>query len=108
MGLSNKKCTPCNKGGASLSENELISFCDEVPNWTISDKKDSINRDFKFRNFEDALDFLNKVGKIAEQENHHPDVKIGWGYCNVTLQTHSIGGLHENDFIVAAKINEIE
>ncbi len=108
MGFSSKKCIACISGENPLSENELDSFCNEVPDWEISHKKDSISKKYKFVNFMEALDFVNEVAKIAEKENHHPDIQIGWGYCIVTLQTHSIGGLHENDFIIAAKINEIK
>ena len=60
----------------------------------------------KFKNFMAALAFVNKIGEIAEAEGHHPDIGVGWGYCNIRVQTHAIGGLHENDFILAAKINQ--
>ncbi|MDQ6967286.1 MAG: 4a-hydroxytetrahydrobiopterin dehydratase, partial [Mariprofundaceae bacterium] len=66
-----------------------------------------IQRKFTFSNFMEAQNFAQKVGVIAESENHHPDICYGWGYCTVTLYTHKIGGLHENDFIVAAKINQL-
>lgn len=77
----------------------------EIPFWALSECGKSIKRSLKFKDFATALQFTNKVAQIAEEENHHPDIMLGWGYCDITLQTHAIGGLHENDFIVATKIN---
>ncbi|MDA0781941.1 MAG: 4a-hydroxytetrahydrobiopterin dehydratase [Rickettsiales bacterium] len=108
MAFSNKKCVPCEGGVKPLSQNEVKKLLSEIEGWQTNAEFNSILKDIKFRNFEQALEFVNKVGKIAEEQNHHPDIKMGWGYCSITLQTHSIGGLHENDFIVAAKINEIK
>lgn len=79
----------------------------QVPEWILEDDAKGIRRDIKFRNFADAMRFANQVAGIAESEGHHPDLSVGWGYCTVRLQTHKIGGLHENDFIMAAKIDQL-
>lgn len=78
-----------------------------VKDWAISDDDKNISKHFKFQNFKEALEFVNKVGDIAESEGHHPDIELGWGKVNITLTTHAIHGLSQNDFIVAAKINAI-
>jgi 4a-hydroxytetrahydrobiopterin dehydratase len=105
MTLSEKKCVPCEGGVQPLSENEANNLIKSISGWSIVGEINSIKRKFKFKNFAEALEFTNKVGEIAEQEDHHPDIMLGWGYCDITLKTHSIDGLHENDFIVASKIN---
>jgi 4a-hydroxytetrahydrobiopterin dehydratase len=106
MKLSEKACVPCHKGAIRLRNEEIAERIKEIQGWTVVENK-AIRREYKFKNFRAALEFVNKVGNIAEENNHHPDIEFGWGYCNITLQTHSIGGLHENDFIVAAKINTL-
>ena len=78
-----------------------------MPGWELSSAGDRINRKFAFDDFVASLDFVNKVGAVAEQEGHHPDISFGWGYADVVLFTHKIKGLHENDFIMAAKVNEL-
>jgi 4a-hydroxytetrahydrobiopterin dehydratase len=78
-----------------------------VKDWVLSQDAKSISKKFEFKNFAEALAFVNKVGAIAESEGHHPDIELGWGKVNITLTTHAIGGLSQNDFIVAAKINNI-
>jgi 4a-hydroxytetrahydrobiopterin dehydratase len=108
MTLSDKKCVPCEGGLAPLSAAEVAKLLKTIDGWEVSSDNKLISRNFKFKNFVKALDFVNKVGAIAEEEGHHPDIEFGWGYAKIKLQTHSIGGLHENDFIVAAKINKIE
>ena len=106
MNLSSKRCIACNSDSEPLSNDIINEYLQDADQWHSKDNK-SICRSFKFKNFQNAIDFVNKIGVIAENENHHPDIEFGWGYCNITLQTHSIGGLHENDFIVAAKIDEL-
>lgn len=103
-----KKCVPCEAGVTVLSDEKVQTYIKEIPFWEVSERSKSIKRSFKFKDFATALQFTNKVAKIAEEENHHPDIMLGWGYCDITLQTHAIDGLHENDFIVAAKINGIQ
>ena len=79
----------------------------EVPGWELANDGKAIKRRFKFKNFKTALAFVNKAGDIAEAEGHHPDITFGWGYAEFLLWTHAIGGLHENDFIMASKINQL-
>jgi len=107
MNLRNKKCVPCEGGVSPLPVQELGKYLENLNGWKLSDGSKEIRKHFKFKNFAIALKFVNKVGEIAEIEGHHPDIEFGWGYCKIKLSTHSIGGLHENDFIVAAKIDGI-
>jgi 4a-hydroxytetrahydrobiopterin dehydratase len=90
-----------------LDEKEARKMLTEVPGWNLSADATTIYRDYTFSNFKKALKFVNQVGEVAEAEQHHPDLKLGWGYVHISLQTHAIKGLHENDFILAAKINAI-
>ena len=103
--LIEKTCTPCKGGIPPLTKGEAQSFHAQVPKWELSDEARSIERTFRFKNFGEALAFVEKVGKLAEEEGHHPDIPFGWGYATVSLQTKKIKGLHENDFIMAAKVD---
>lgn len=107
MSLSQKTCVPCQGGIPPLTPDEATKFMDQVPGWVLSEAGDRINRKFTFEDFVASLDFVNKVGALAEEEGHHPDIGFGWGYANIEVFTHKIQGLHENDFILAAKINEL-
>lgn len=105
MSLSEKTCVPCRGGVPPLTPVEAQVYRDQVPAWEFTHGATRIERDFKFGNFADAMIFVNQVGHLAEAEGHHPDILFGWGYAHVTLYTHKIKGLHENDFIMAAKID---
>ncbi|MEK7575054.1 MAG: 4a-hydroxytetrahydrobiopterin dehydratase [Patescibacteria group bacterium] len=105
--LANKKCKACELGEGKLNADDVSALLGHIPGWTVI-KNHEIIREFKFKNFADALAFVNKVGAIAETEGHHPDISFGWGYVTITLFTHAVDGLSENDFILAAKINEIK
>lgn len=108
MTLSAKKCIPCQGGIDPMTEVEAQRFLEsETPEWELLESARILHRQFTFRNFADALAFTNKVGAVAEEEGHHPDIGLGWGYCDIRIQTHKINGLHENDFILAAKIDTI-
>ena len=89
--------------GAEEAEKRMAG----IPGWTLEEEAKGIRRDFRFRNFAEAMRFAWQVGELAEAEGHHPDLSVGWGYCKVRFQTHSIRGLHANDFIMAAKVNRI-
>ena len=104
--LTKKKCLPCEGGVPPLSEIEARKLLSELKGWTLRGKL--IEKKFVFSNFVEALAFTNKVGDLAESEGHHPDIFIHQ-YKNVTISlwTHAVSGLTENDFIVAAKIDEI-
>ncbi|HBV00798.1 MAG TPA: 4a-hydroxytetrahydrobiopterin dehydratase [Candidatus Taylorbacteria bacterium] len=104
--LINKKCIPCEGGMPHLMANEIETLCKEVPEWEVKDWHE-LKRRFKFKNFVEALAFVNKVGALAESEGHHPDISFGWGYVEITLFTHAVDGLSENDFILAVKINSL-
>ena len=104
--LSDKKCIPCELGQRKLAPTEIKAFMTHTPLWSVKDNHE-ISRRFKFKNFAEALAFVNKVGALAEREGHHPDIRFGWGHAEFTLFTHAIGGLSENDFILAAKINAL-
>lgn len=107
MGLAAKACGPCRGGVAPLTAEESDRYLRETPGWTLSEDGTRIQRSFSFRDFASALEFVGKVADLAEREGHHPDIAFGWGYCRITFQTHRIHGLHENDFIMAAKVNEL-
>lgn len=108
MDLLSKKCVPCEGGVKPLSGASLQALLKEVdPAWQLLEEK-AIERDFKFKNFREAMDFVNAVAKLAENEGHHPDIDLhGWNKVKITLSTHAIQGLSENDFIVAKKIDSL-
>lgn len=103
--LAGKNCVPCKGGVPPLAGKELEALARQVPEWKVVDGH-HITRVFKFKNFVDALAFVNKVGALAEQQGHHPDIFLAWGKAEVTTWTHSINGLSESDFILAAKIDQ--
>jgi len=105
MSLANQQCIPCKGGIPPLSRVQAQAYLKELPGWELSTDATRIQRNFEFKDFAAALAFVNRIAAVAEQEGHHPEIAFGWGYCNVTLYTHKIRGLHENDFIMAAKIN---
>ncbi len=107
MNLADKKCVACRKGAKPLAADKAKEFLKHLSRWSISEDGAWLLKAFKFKNFAQALAFANHVGEIAEAQNHHPDIMLGWGYVNVRLQTHAAGGLHENDFILAAKIDTL-
>lgn len=106
MNLSEKKCVPCEGGVEKLSAEGIKQLLENIPNWQIAEGMKLV-REYKFKNFKQALNFVNKVGDIAEAEGHHPDIELGWGFARIYLYTHAIGGLHENDFILAAKVDAL-
>ena len=104
--LVNKKCRACELGEGKLGPAEIEAFMTRFPQWVVKDNHE-ISRKFKFKNFAEALVFVNKIGVLAESEGHHPDISFGWGYVTITLSTHTVLGLSENDFILAAKIDTL-
>jgi 4a-hydroxytetrahydrobiopterin dehydratase len=105
--LAEKTCTPCRGGVPPLTREEAESLHGQAPDWTLQDDAHRLERTFPFRNFREALTFVEQVGALAEAEGHHPDVSFGWGYATVSLRTKKIKGLHENDFIMAAKFDRL-
>ena len=106
--LSQLKCEACSGKTPKLNETEIIDYIKKINNWIVNNKQEMIFKKFIFKNFKKALNFTNLVGKIAEEEGHHPDISIGWGYCLVMIHTHAINGLSKNDFILASKIDLID
>jgi 4a-hydroxytetrahydrobiopterin dehydratase len=104
--LKQKKCVPCEGGVKPLTSDEYEAFLrQELIGWTAVEAK-AIEKEYTFKNFQAALDFISKVGQIAESEGHHPDIFLhDWNKVKLTLSTHAIGGLSENDFILASKID---
>jgi 4a-hydroxytetrahydrobiopterin dehydratase len=105
--LAGKVCTPCRGGIPPMTVDEAKQYLEQTPGWGLDPAGTRIERAFQFANFKEALDFVDQIGALAEAEGHHPDIRFGWGYCTVELYTHKIKGLHENDFIMAAKIDEL-
>jgi 4a-hydroxytetrahydrobiopterin dehydratase len=105
--LAEKTCTPCRGGIPPLTPEQAEGYRSNVPDWELLDGATRIRRTYKFPSFAAALDFAGRVGRLAEEERHHPVVTFGWGFAEISLQTKKIKGLHENDFIMAAKIDRL-
>jgi len=105
--LAQKKCVPCQGGIAPLAGEKLESYKPKIgKDWKIINSH-HLEKEFRFKDFKQALEFTDKVGELAESQGHHPDILLTWGKVKISLFTHKIDGLHENDFIMAAKIDEI-
>ena len=105
----NKKCVPCESGVPPLNLSVIHKYQKKIDGWDVKKNNKEIfflEKSFKFKNFKISQNFINKVSEISENENHHPDISFGWGYAKVTITTHAIEGLSENDFILAAKIDQ--
>ena len=108
--LLKKKCVPCEGGLIPFDISQIHKYQKKVDGWNIANNDKKIyflEKNFEFKNFEESQNFINKVGKISEEEGHHPDISFGWGYAKIIITTHAIEGLSENDFILAAKIDQI-
>ena len=104
--LARQTCVPCKGGIPPLVTEEIAELTPEVPDWTVVDEHHLL-RAFRFPDFVTALDFVNKVGALAEEQGHHPDLHLAWGKVEVTIWTHKINGLTVSDFVLAAKIDEL-
>jgi 4a-hydroxytetrahydrobiopterin dehydratase len=104
--LADKTCVPCRGGVPPLKGQDLKTLHASVPQWTITTEH-HIHREFRFPDFKRALEFVNGVGALAEEQGHHPDILLAWGKAGITLWTHKIDGLTESDFIMAAKIDRL-
>ena len=108
--LLKKKCVPCEGGILPFDISEIHKYQKKVDGWNVKKNEKNIyflEKNFKFKNFINSQNFIDKVGEVSEQENHHPDISFGWGYAKIEISTHAIEGLSENDFILAAKIDAI-
>ena len=104
--LAVKKCIPCEGGMPPLSQLETNQYVSRVLGWELIENN-KIKKEYKFKSFKNSLDFVNRVGAIAEEEQHHPTMTIIYNKVRITLATHAIGGLSQNDFIMAAKIDQL-
>ncbi len=107
MNFLSKKCMPCEGGMVSLPPELVQKYLKEIPEWQLMDGNKKLGKEFVFKDFSEAMLFVNKVADIAEKEGHHPDIHISWNKVRLELTTHAIGGLSENDFIIATKINTV-
>jgi len=108
--LLSKKCVPCEGGVSALDLSQIHKYQKKVDGWNVKKNEKEIyflEKKFTFKNFISSQKFINKVGEISEKENHHPDISFGWGYATIEITTHAIEGLSENDFILAAKIDQV-
>ena len=108
--LSKKKCVACDGNIPPFDTTEIHKYLKKVDGWDVKNDEENsfyLIKNFDFKNFKQSQTFVNQVGKIAEEENHHPDISFGWSYCKVKISTHAIKGLAESDFILAAKIDNI-
>lgn len=105
--LANKTCVPCNAQTPTLREDEISALAAQVPGWDVAEGHHLRHR-YSFRNFRDALAFVKRVGELAEEQGHHPDIGFGWGYAEIRVWTHAIDGLSENDFVLAAKVDALD
>jgi 4a-hydroxytetrahydrobiopterin dehydratase len=108
--LLNKKCVPCEGKVLPFDISQIHKYQKKIDGWNVNANEKKIyflEKKITFKNFVDSQNFINKVGKISEEEGHHPDISFGWGYAKITITTHAIEGLSENDFILAAKIDQI-
>ena len=107
MDFTKQRCVPCEGGEKPFDKNETDKYLSMVKEWSVEEGK-KIKKEFKFKDFKEALNFVNKVGDIAESENHHPNIYLyGWNKVRITLTTHAIKGLSINDFILASKIDKL-
>jgi len=105
--LASKSCVPCRGGVPPLSTDQAEKLLRQTPGWTVAEGGTRLRRSFEFRDFVEAMRFVNRVADLAEEQGHHPDIAIHWNRVDLTLWTHKIGGLHENDFILAARVNAL-
>jgi 4a-hydroxytetrahydrobiopterin dehydratase len=105
--LLEKKCQACEGGVPPLNQDECIKMLKEIPGWSLTEDRKYLERKFSFKGFYATMGFVNAIAYIVQKEGHHPDLEVGYNYCNVRFTTHATDGLTENDFICAAKINAL-
>jgi 4a-hydroxytetrahydrobiopterin dehydratase len=105
--LAEKTCTPCRGGVPPLTVEQAEEYRAQAPEWALRDEATRVERTYRFKNFAEAYGFVRQAAELAEAEAHHPDISFGWGYATVSLRTKKIKGLHENDFIMAVKLDQI-
>lgn len=105
--LASKQCIPCRGGVPPLDASAIMPLLRQLRGWEVEGEH-HLKKEFRFDNFRASLEFVNRVGEIAEEQGHHPDICFGWGKAEITIWTHKIDGLTESDFILAAKIDQLE
>ena len=100
-----KRCKPCEGGAGALTRSQAESYLSSLQGWALRGDGKAIGKEYKFKNFKEVITFFNQIAQVSEQENHHPDLKIGYNRVGVELSTHALNGLSENDFILAAKFD---
>lgn len=104
--LASRQCVPCRGGVPPLQQDAITSFLGQLEGWEVVDQH-HLKKNYRFANFREALLFVNRVGDLAEQQAHHPDICFGWGNAEIRIWTHKIDGLTESDFVLAAKIDAL-
>jgi 4a-hydroxytetrahydrobiopterin dehydratase len=104
--LASRDCVPCHGGVPPLGKREIKNLIKELNGWEVVEGH-HLRKSFEFKNFSESLSFVNRIGRLAEEQGHHPDIFFGWGHAEVSIWTHKIDGLTESDFILAAKIDAL-
>jgi len=104
--LASRECVPCRGGVPPLQGDEIKKLAEQLKDWEVVEEH-HLRKIFEFKDFREALAFVNRVGQLAEEQGHHPDISFGWGRAEITIWTHKIDGLTESDFILAAKIDKL-
>jgi 4a-hydroxytetrahydrobiopterin dehydratase len=104
--LAERQCVPCRGGVPPLKGDEISALSSQLPGWQVIEEH-HLHRNYPFKDFRETLDFVNRVGELAEEQGHHPDICFGWGKAEVSIWTHKINGLTESDFVLAAKIDKL-
>lgn len=104
--LAQRECVPCRGGVPPMDGAQIKAFSAQVPDWQVVEEH-HLAKSYQFKNFRETLDFVNRVGELAEAQGHHPDICFGWGKADITIWTHKINGLTESDFVLAAKIDRL-
>ena len=104
--LAERQCVPCRGGVPPMKGEQINEMSSQLPDWQVVNEH-HLQRSYRFQDFRETLDFVNRVGELAEEQGHHPDICFGWGKADITIWTHKIDGLTESDFVLAAKIDKL-
>ena len=104
--LAERQCVPCRGGVPPMKGDEITEISSQLPDWQVVNEH-HLQRNYRFKDFRESLDFVNRVSELAEEQGHHPDICFGWGKADITIWTHKIDGLTESDFVLAAKIDKV-
>ena len=104
--LAERQCVPCRGGVPPMKGEQINEMSSQLPDWQVVNEH-HLQRNYRFKDFRETLDFVNRVGELAEEQGHHPDICFGWGKADITIWTHKIDGLTESDFVLAAKIDKL-